>query len=63
MTELAQAAPLAVSYAKRVIDGMGDVERGLQLEGWAQSQLIRTQDFEVGIEAMLTKQHPQWRGK
>jgi enoyl-CoA hydratase/carnithine racemase len=63
VAELTQAAPLAVSYAKRVIDGMGDVERGLQLESWAQSQLIRTQDFEVGVEAMLTKQPPQWRGK
>src|SRR5258705_212382 len=43
VAELAQAAPLAVSYAKRVIDGLADLERGLQLEGWAQSQLIRTQ--------------------
>lgn len=63
VAELMQAAPIAVSYAKRIIDGMGDVERGLQLEGWAQSQLIRTQDFEVGVEAMLTKQPPQWKGK
>lgn len=63
VAELAQAAPLAVQLAKRVIDGMTDTERGLQLEGWAQSQLIRTQDFEVGIEAMLTKQPPQWHGK
>ncbi len=61
--ELTQAAPLAVSYAKRVIDGMGDTQRGLQLEGWAQSILIRTQDFEVGIEAMMTKQPPQWKGR
>jgi len=63
IAELAQAAPLAVSYAKRVIDGLADLERGLQLEGWAQSQLIRSQDFEVGVEAMLTKQEPQWTGK
>ncbi len=63
VAELTQAAPLAVQYAKRVIDSMTDTERGLQLEGWAQSALIRTQDFEVGIEAMLTKQPPQWKGK
>ncbi|MCA0456372.1 MAG: enoyl-CoA hydratase/isomerase family protein [Chloroflexi bacterium] len=63
VAEIAQAAPLAVQYTKRVIDGMIDVERGLQLEGWAQSILIRTQDFEAGIEAMLTKQPPQWKGK
>jgi enoyl-CoA hydratase/carnithine racemase len=63
VAEIVHAAPLAVSFAKRVIDGMSDVERGLQLEGWAQSQLIRSQDFEVGIESMLTKQPPQWKGK
>lgn len=61
--ELVQAAPLAVSYAKRIIDGMADLERGLQLEAWAQNQLIRTQDFEAGVQAMMTKQPPQWEGK
>jgi enoyl-CoA hydratase/carnithine racemase len=61
--ELAEAAPLAVSYAKRVIDGLADVERGLQLEAWAQSQLMRTKDFEIGAQAMLTKQPPEWQGK
>jgi enoyl-CoA hydratase/carnithine racemase len=61
--ELAQAAPLAVSYAKKVIDGLLDVDRGLQLEAWAQSHLMRTQDFEIGAQAMLTKQMPEWKGK
>ncbi|MBL8119916.1 MAG: enoyl-CoA hydratase/isomerase family protein [Anaerolineae bacterium] len=61
--DLAQAAPLAVSYAKRVIDGITDVERGLQLEAWAQSQLIQSEDFEAGIQAFLLKQTPQWKGK
>lgn len=61
--ELAQAAPLAVSYAKRVIDGLADIDRGLQLEAWAQSHLMRTQDFEIGAQAMLTKQPPEWTGK
>ena len=56
--ELAQAAPLAVSYAKRVIDGLVDVDRGLQMEAWAQSHLMRTQDFEIGAQAMFTKQPP-----
>lgn len=61
--ELAQAAPLAVSYAKRVIDGISDLERGLQLEGWAQAQLMRTEDFMTGVQAMLSKQPPVWKGK
>lgn len=61
--EIAQAAPLAVSYAKRVIDNLADIERGLQMEAWAQSYLMRTQDFETGAQAMLTKQVPVWQGK
>jgi enoyl-CoA hydratase/carnithine racemase len=61
--ELTQAAPLAVSYAKRVIDGMTDIDRGLQLEAWAQAQLMRTEDFETGVQAVLLKQPPQWKGK
>ncbi len=63
VAELVQAAPLAVSYAKRVIDGMVDTQRGLQLESWAQSHLIRTEDFETGVQAMLTKQTPIWKGQ
>jgi enoyl-CoA hydratase/carnithine racemase len=61
--ELAQAAPLAVSYAKRIIDGMTDLDRGLQLEAWAQAQLMRSEDFEIGVQAMLLKQAPEWKGK
>jgi enoyl-CoA hydratase/carnithine racemase len=61
--EIAQAAPLAVAYAKRVLNSLDDVERGLQLEAWAQSQLIRTSDFETGAEAMLLKQPPEWKGR
>ncbi len=62
-SEIAASAPLAVSYAKRIIDGMTDRERGLQLEAWAQSHLLRTEDFEIGMQAMFTKQPPQWKGK
>jgi enoyl-CoA hydratase/carnithine racemase len=61
--ELAQAAPLAVRYSKQVINQLSDVERGLQLEGWAQSHLMATQDVEIGAQAMLTKQPAQWKGK
>lgn len=61
--ELAAAAPLAVSYAKRVINDMIDVERGLHLEAWAQSVLIRSEDFANGAQAILTKQPVKWQGK
>ncbi|MEW5987294.1 MAG: enoyl-CoA hydratase/isomerase family protein [Chloroflexota bacterium] len=61
--EIAQAAPLAVGMAKRVIDGLADLERGLALEAWAQSQLVTTQDFAEGIQSFLLKRPPQWSGK
>jgi enoyl-CoA hydratase/carnithine racemase len=61
--ELANCAPLAVSYAKRVINDLADVERGLQMEAWAQSILIRTEDFATGAQAMLLKEKPLWKGK
>ncbi|PJF23323.1 MAG: enoyl-CoA hydratase [Phototrophicales bacterium] len=63
VTELAEAAPLAVSYAKRVINACDDLERGLQMEAWAQSILIRSEDFATGAQAMMTKQKPQWKGR
>lgn len=61
--ELAQAAPLAVGYAKKVIDGISDVARGLALEAWAQSVLIRTEDVMIGAQAALSKQPPEWTGR
>jgi enoyl-CoA hydratase/carnithine racemase len=61
--ELARAAPLAVNFAKQVINGLEDVERGLQLEAWAQSQLIQTEDFQAGIQAMIARTPPDWKGK
>jgi enoyl-CoA hydratase/carnithine racemase len=61
--EIAAAAPLAVSYAKKVINGVTDIDRGLQLEAWAQSILIRTEDFANGAQAMMTKQPVEWKGK
>lgn len=61
--EIALSAPLAVTYAKRVIDGTAEIDRGLQLEAWAQAHLVQTQDFQIGLQAMLTKSKPQWQGK
>jgi enoyl-CoA hydratase/carnithine racemase len=61
--ELIAAAPLAVSYAKKVIDGLSDLDRGLQLEAWAQSALIRSEDFATAIQAVLSQQPPEWKGR
>ena len=61
--EIALSAPLAVAYATRVIDGSADIDRGLQLEAWAQARLVQTQDFQTGVQAMIAKAAPQWQGK
>ncbi len=61
--EIAQAAPLAVGMAKRVIDGLADLDRGLQLEGWAQSQLFASEDFPRAVQAFLTRQAPDFEGR
>jgi enoyl-CoA hydratase/carnithine racemase len=60
--EIAAAAPLAVGMAKRVIDGLADIDRGLMLEGWAQSQLFGTQDFLEGAQAFMMRRKAEFRG-
>jgi len=63
VAEISLAAPLAVGMAKRVIDGLSDVDRGLQLEGWAQSQLFSSEDFLEGAQSFMMKRPPEWKGK
>jgi len=61
---LSASAPLAVSYAKRVVNDIADNTRGLQIEAWAQAQLFRTVDFRNAIQAMIDKSYPiDWEGK
>lgn len=61
---LCAAAPLAVSYAKRVVNNIMEHSRGLQLEAWAQAQLFRTDDFINAVQAMLDKKYPiEWEAK
>lgn len=61
--EIAQAAPLAVAGAKRVIAALADIDRGLQLEAIVQVPLIQSQDFIHGVQAFLTRQPPKWQSK
>jgi len=61
--EISLSAPLAVGMAKRVIDGLADIDRGLMLEGWAQSQLFSTEDFMEGAQSFLMRRKPDFKGK
>ena len=63
IAEICQAAPLAVGMAKRVIDGLADIDRGLMLEGWAQSQLFQTEDFMEGVQSFMMRKPPEFKGK
>ncbi|MEZ4594506.1 MAG: enoyl-CoA hydratase/isomerase family protein [Chloroflexota bacterium] len=59
--EINLAAPLAVGMAKRVIDGLSDIDRGLMLEGWAQSQLMSSEDFLEGAQSFMMKRPSQFK--
>ncbi len=61
--EISLASPLAVGMAKRVIDGFADIERGLIIEGWAQSQLFSTEDFQEAVQAYMMKRTPEFKGR
>lgn len=62
--DIMRAAPLAVSYTRRVVNEMMDTAAGQRLEAWAQAQLFRTKDFETGMQAMITKATDvEWEGK
>jgi enoyl-CoA hydratase/carnithine racemase len=63
IAEISQAAPLAVGAAKRVIDGLSDIDRGLMLEGWAQSQLFSSVDFQEGVQSFMMKRPPSFQGR
>ncbi len=58
-------APLAVGVAKRMIDQTVDMDlmTGLDMIGFAQVELIKTQDFQEGIKAFEEKRKPVFQGK
>lgn len=61
--EICLSAPLAVNFTKRIINDMTSIEAGLRLEAWAQSVLMKTKDFEIGMQARISKEKPEWTGE
>jgi enoyl-CoA hydratase len=63
--EVASAAPLAVRWTKRTIyDGLGwDPRTAARAEAHAQSRTSETDDFREGVEALLGKRAPRFRGR
>ncbi len=63
--DIIKMAPLAVGAVKKVIKkGEGvDLMAHLDMEGDMQSILLRTDDFQEGITALLEKRAPVWQKK
>jgi enoyl-CoA hydratase/carnithine racemase len=61
--EISGCAPLAVAAAKRVVQGILDEEHGLTLETIEQAPLFHTQDLQIGAQAAMLKQKPDWKGQ
>jgi enoyl-CoA hydratase/carnithine racemase len=53
--ELSQAGQLAIGAAKRIIDGLADIDRGLIMEAMMQSQLMKTDDFAKRLDAFANR--------
>jgi len=61
--EIAATAPLAAGAVKKIVkrgDGV-DLMTQLDMEANHNSILLRTQDFQEGLAAMLEKRAPQWK--
>ena len=63
--DIASAAPLAVGAFKKIIKrGEGtDLMTQLDMEVNLQSILLRTEDFQEGIQALIEKRPAQWKRK
>ncbi len=63
--QIAQHAPLAVGLFKRIIDVGDGLDRltQMELERWAQSQLITAEDTAEAMKAFVQRRKPEFKGK
>jgi len=62
---LGNCAPLAVGMAKKLIDRCGQMDKMtfMEMEGIAQSTLLKTEDVMEGVMARMQKRKPEFKGK
>ena len=62
---ICENSPLAVRYAKELMMRGKDLplEEALRLEDDFQTLIMRTKDFEEGLNAFKEKRKPEWRGE
>jgi enoyl-CoA hydratase len=63
--DIIKSAPLAVGAFKKIIKrGEGvDLMTHLDMEASLQSIMIRTEDFQEGVNALIEGRDPQWKRK
>jgi len=62
--ELVNCAPLALGISKRIIDQAMDVDltTALDMTGFAQQELLASEDLKEGVNAFLEKRKPVFKG-